>query len=103
VAARSPGPRAGAGDGRLPAAPGRRPGRAGNVPAIPGENPATLAPRLPTAAILCTVGVLLDALAMVWSPELYAANPARLVGGAAWLLFGVGAILTAAMLQDRPR
>ncbi|MDO8381320.1 hypothetical protein [Phenylobacterium sp.] len=61
------------------------------------------APRLPTAAILCTVGVLLDALAMVWSPELYAANPARLVGGAAWLLFGVGAILTSAMLQDRPR
>ena len=61
------------------------------------------APRLPTAAILCLVGVLLDALAMTWSPQLYASNPARLVGGAAWLLFGVGAILTSAMLQDRPR
>ena len=61
------------------------------------------APRLPTAAILCLVGVLLDALAMTWSPELYASNPARLVNGAAWLLFGVGAVLTSAMLQDRPR
>ncbi|MBR7618458.1 hypothetical protein JKL49_03570 [Phenylobacterium sp. 20VBR1] len=60
-------------------------------------------PRLPTAAILCLVGVLLDAVAMTWSPELYASNPARLVGGAAWLLFGVGALLTSAMLQDRTR
>lgn len=61
------------------------------------------APRLPTAAILCLVGGLLDAVAMTWSPELYASNPARLVAGAAWLLFGVGALLTSAMLQDRTR
>ncbi|WP_340646658.1 hypothetical protein [Phenylobacterium sp.] len=60
-------------------------------------------PRLPTAAILCLVGGLLDALAMTLSPELYASNPARLVTGAAWLLFGFGALLTSAMLQDRPR
>ncbi len=60
-------------------------------------------PRLPTAAILCLVGVLLDAVALTWSPELYAANPARLVTGAAWLLFGTGALLTSAMLQDRTR
>ena len=60
-------------------------------------------PRLPTAAILCLVGGLLDAVAMTWSPELYASNPARLVAGAAWLLFGVGALLTSAMLQDRTR
>ena len=61
------------------------------------------APRLPTAAILCLVCGLLDAVAMTWTPELYASNPARLVTGAAWLLFGVGALLTSAMLQDRPR
>jgi hypothetical protein len=58
-------------------------------------------PRLPAAAILCLVGVLLDAVAMTWSPELYASNPARLVNGAAWRLFGVSALLTSAMLQDR--
>ena len=58
-------------------------------------------PRVQTAAVLCLVGVLLDALAMIWAPEIYAANPARLVGGAAWLLFGVGALLTAALLQDQ--
>ena len=60
-------------------------------------------PRLPTAASLCVVGVLLDAVAMTWWPQLYASNPARLVGGAAWLLFGVGALLASALLQDRPR
>ena len=58
---------------------------------------------LPTAATLCLVGGLLDSVAMTWSPELYASNPARLVAGAAWRLFGVGVLLTSAMLRDRTR
>ncbi len=61
------------------------------------------AARLPTAALLCTTGVLLDTLVLLRAPDLYAANPARLVDAAAWRLFGVGALLTSALLQDRAR
>lgn len=52
---------------------------------------------VPGVAFACAVAMLCDGVALTWAPTVYGGASARLALGAAWLLFGVGAILVAAL------
>lgn len=58
---------------------------------------------VPGTAFACAVAMLCDGVALTWAPGVYGGASARLVLGAAWLLFGVGAILVAALFTARRR
>jgi hypothetical protein len=47
--------------------------------------------------------MLCDGVALTWAPGVYGGASARLALGAAWLLFGVGAILVGALFTARRR
>lgn len=47
------------------------------------------------------VATLLDGLALTWAPSLYAGVAAASQFGAAWILWGVGCFLFAALWEDR--
>jgi hypothetical protein len=53
---------------------------------------------VPGTAFACAVAMLCDGVALTWAPGVYGGASARLALGAAWLLFGVGAILIAAFV-----
>ena len=60
-------------------------------------------PLLPTAAIISLVGLLLDGIAITWTPSLYSQDRAAISFGAAWLLWTVGLTLLWAMVRDARR
>jgi hypothetical protein len=62
---------------------------------VAGLRPAQV---VPGTAFACAVAMLCDGVALTWAPGVYGGASARLALGAAWLLFGVGAILVAAIL-----
>jgi hypothetical protein len=47
--------------------------------------------------------MLCDGIALTWAPSVYGGVSPRLALGAAWLLWGVGAILLAAATTGRRR
>ena len=57
---------------------------------------------LKVAVVLCITGLLLDGLAIRWAPHWYGTGD-PVLGGAAWLLWGVGCILTVALLWQKPK
>lgn len=52
--------------------------------------------------VVCVTGLVLDGIFLTWVRSLYGADTETILVGAAWLLFGVGIILTTAMLMSRP-
>jgi hypothetical protein len=52
-------------------------------------------------AIALIAALFLDGLALTTAPWIYGAAEGALLPAAAWLLFGVGAFLTAAFLEAR--
>jgi hypothetical protein len=56
--------------------------------------------KIRTAAVLSLVGLLLDGMAITWTPLLYTADRAALSFGGAWLLWTVGLTLTYALARD---
>ena len=59
---------------------------------------------LPPITLMTVTALLLDGIAISWVPFLYGGTGPNLAYGAAWLLWGVGAIFLAAlMLAQRPK
>lgn len=56
---------------------------------------------LPGIVFACAVAMLCDGLALTWAPGVYGGTSPRLALGAAWLLWGVGAILLVAAAGRR--
>jgi hypothetical protein len=52
------------------------------------------------AALLVTPALLLDGLALTWTPGLYGNAAGGPHNGSTWLLYGVGLILAAALWRD---
>jgi hypothetical protein len=67
---------------------------------VAGLRPAQV---VPGTAFACAVAMLCDGVALTWAPGVYGGASAGLALGAAWLLFGVGAILVAALLTASRR
>lgn len=55
---------------------------------------------VPGVGVGSLAGLLCDAVALTWTPGLYAADPARIVPAVAWLFWGVGASLACAFVID---
>lgn len=53
-----------------------------------------------TASVISVVGLLLDALALSWSRDLYSKDPVGLETAAAWLLWVVGFTLAYSLMRD---
>jgi Kef-type K+ transport system membrane component KefB len=51
-------------------------------------------------ALLTTPALVLDGLALTWTPALYGNHPGGPNHGSTWLLYGVGAILAVALWRD---
>jgi hypothetical protein len=58
---------------------------------------------VPGVAMACAVAMLCEGIALTWAPAVYGGVSPRLALGAAWLLWGVGAILLAAATTGRRR
>ena len=56
--------------------------------------------RIKTAAIISLVGLLLDGIAITWTPALYSPDRAAISFGGAWLLWTVGLTLVWALVRD---
>jgi hypothetical protein len=67
---------------------------------VAGLRPAQV---VPGTAFACAVAMLCDGVALTWAPGVYGGASARLALGAAWLLFGVGAILVGALFTASRR
>jgi hypothetical protein len=55
---------------------------------------------LPGIAIGLVAATICDAVALTWGRGLYGSDPAQIVSGAAWILWGVGFFLLFAFLDD---
>ena len=58
---------------------------------------------LAPVAIMCATGLLLDGVAISSFPSLYGASSEQVMLGAAWLLWGVGALLALALAMQLGR
>lgn len=58
---------------------------------------------VPAMSIGLIPALFLDGIALTTAPWIYGATPDALLPAAAWLLFGVGAFLAAAFLEERRR
>ncbi len=56
---------------------------------------------VPAMAIALIAALFLDGIALTMAPWIYGAPQSALLPAAAWLLFGVGAFLAAALLEAR--
>jgi len=56
---------------------------------------------LPGIAIGLVAATFCDAIALTWGRGLYGSDPAQVLYGAAWILWGVGLFLLFAYLADR--
>lgn len=54
-------------------------------------------------AVVGTVAMMIDGVALRWRPDLYGVDPLAVRLGAAWLLWGYGLSLGAAYLMAAPR
>jgi hypothetical protein len=56
---------------------------------------------LASVAVMCVTALFLDGVALAWFRGLYGSDPAVILGGAAWLLWGVGVALILALFTRR--
>jgi len=54
---------------------------------------------LPAVCVATAAATFCDVAAMTWTPGLYGSNPARVLSGAIWILWGVGWTLAPAILR----
>ena len=54
---------------------------------------------VPGIALGTAAATLCDGIALIWTPALYGPSPEKILPGAAWILWGVGALLASAYME----